>query len=254
MSTFPLMSLQADPSLSAEDIMRKAVERASATRASTNGSDYTYRKVNVTEEFDSTGHVKQRKHRTFQVYYRDGTTQVTLVEVNGHVPDPADLKFQAQTQSSVHQFFGQPAVGGDNRESFLTSEIAERFNFVLAGECSLNGRPTYRVTFEPKDQGPPAYRTLDRVLKRITGTLWIDAQEFEIARADLQLGSEVDFLGGVIGCLRKLAYTMTRSRMADGIWLLSFSSGDFEGRKLLDSVRIKMRSESTNFRLITGNR
>jgi hypothetical protein len=234
--------------------MRKAVERASVTRANTNGSDYTYRKVNVTEEFDSSGHVKQRKQRAFQVYYRDGTTQVRLVEVNGHPPDPADLKFQAQTQSSVHQFFGQPAAGGDNRESFLTSEIAARFNFVLGGECSMNGRPTYRVTFQPKDQVPPAYRTLDQVLKRISGTLWIDAQEFEIARADLKLGSEVDFLGGVIGCLRKLAYTMTRSRMADGIWLLSFSAGDFEGRKLLDSIRIKMRSESTNFRLMAENK
>ena len=234
--------------------MRKAVERASATRANINGSDYTYRKVNVTEEFDSSGHVKQRKQRTFQVNYRDGSTQVRLVEVNGHAPDQADLKFQAQTQSSVHQFFGQPAAGGDNRESFLTSEIAERFNFALSDECSINGRPTYRVRFQPKDQSAAAFRPLDRVLKRISGTLWIDAQEFEIARADLQLGSEVNFLGGVIGCLRKVAYTMTRSRMADGIWLLSFSDGDFEGRKLLDSIRIKMKSESTNFRLITENR
>src|SRR5439155_24678474 len=107
--------------------------------------------------------------------------------------------------------------------------------------------------FQPKDPGPPTHRTLDRVMKRISGTLWIDAQEFEIARSDLELGSEVDFLGGVIGCLRKLAYTMTRSRMADGIWLLSFSVGDFEGRKLVESVRIKMRSESTNFRLVAAD-
>jgi hypothetical protein len=48
--------------------------------------------------------------------------------------------------------------------------------------------------------------------------------------------------------LKKLAYTMTRTRVADGVWLSTFSSGDFEGRKLVDSLRIKTSSRSTNFR------
>jgi len=54
-------------------------------------------------------------------------------------------------------------------------------------------------------------------LNRISGTIWIDADEFEIARADVRLGSEVDLLGGVVGSLKKLAYTMTRTRVADGV-------------------------------------
>jgi hypothetical protein len=85
-------------------------------------------------------------------------------------------------------------------------------------------------------------------MNRLSGTVWIDAQEFEIARADLQLGSEVTLLGGLAGSLKKLAYTMTRTRMADGIWLNSFSSGDFEGRKLIDSMRIKTKSHATGFK------
>jgi hypothetical protein len=84
-------------------------------------------------------------------------------------------------------------------------------------------------------------------LSRISGTLWIDAQEYELARADLNLASEVDFLGGMIGSLRKMAYTMTRTRVADGVWLNTSASGEFEGRKLLDSMRIKTRSQLTSF-------
>jgi hypothetical protein len=52
--------------------------------------------------------------------------------------------------------------------------------------------------------------------------------------------------------LRKLAYSMTRIRVADGVWLHSFSSGNFEGRKLLEPLRIKMKSECTNFRLMAA--
>ena len=62
------------------------------------------------------------------------------------------------------------------------------------------------------------------------------------------MGSEVDFLGGVVGSLKKLAYSMTRTRVGDGFWFNTLSTGDFEGRKLLDSMRIKTKSQSTNFR------
>jgi len=55
-------------------------------------------------------------------------------------------------------------------------------------------------------------------------------------------------LGGVLGSLKKMAYTLMRTRLADGQWFNASSSGDFEGRKLLDSTRVKTSSRSTNFR------
>jgi hypothetical protein len=240
------------PPLSAETIIQKAVERAGNHHVPTARPDYTYTKLNVTEELDGKGMVKERKERVFEVHFQAGVTWVKLLEVDGHAPDHGDLKLQAETQSSIHRFLGQSASKGDNRENFLTPELVARFDFSLLGQCSFNGRTTYQVHFQPKTPQPPVRRILDRLLNQVSGTLWIDGEEYEIARADLQLGSEVDFLGGVIGCLRKLAYTMTRTRMADGVWLHSVSSGDFEGRKLLDSMRIKMRSESTNFRIMAA--
>ena len=91
-------------------------------------------------------------------------------------------------------------------------------------------------------------RLADRLLNRISGTLWIDAEEFELARADLVLRSEVNLFGGIAGSLRKLAYSMVRTRVAEGVWIGTLTSGDFEGRKLLDSMRIKTRSRAENFR------
>jgi hypothetical protein len=112
----------------------------------------------------------------------------------------------------------------------------------------MNGRTAYEISFQPKNPAPPSHHVLDRLLDRLSGTIWIDAEEFEIARADIQLRSEVNLLGGVVGSLKKLAYTMTRTRVADGLWFNTSSSGDFEGRKLIDSMRIKTKSESRNFK------
>lgn len=240
--------------LNADEIIRKAVERASNSPRNTAATGYTYTKVNVTEELDGKGKVKQRKRRVFQVSFQAGTTWVKLLEVDGHRPAEADLKYQAETQSGMHQLLGSPNSGEENHDSFLTREVTARFDFTMAGQTFINGREAYQIHFAPKASGPPAHRMLDHLLDRISGTLCVDSQEYEVARADIELGSEVDFLGGVLGCLRKLAYTMTRVRVADGIWLHSVSSGDFEGRKLLDSMRIKTKSECTNFRLMAANK
>ena len=238
--------------LTCDQVIQKALERASSIRHEPN-SDYTYTKVNVTEELDGKGKVKQRKKRVFQVSFRGGTTSVKLIQVDGHSPAGADLKNQAETQSGMRQLFGKPNSGEDNRESILTLEVVARFDFVLVGQACLNGRPAYQIHFAPKTTEPPVRHMIDRLLDRISGTLWIDSEEFEVARADLELGSEVDFLGGVLGSLRKVVYSMTRIRVADGLWLHSVSCGDFEGRKLLDSMRIKTKSESTNFRFLAAN-
>lgn len=236
--------------LTAKEIIRKASTRAQTAETPTSKAGYTYTKVTVTEELDSSGNVKDRKERVYEVSFKGGSTRVKLLEVNGQLPGEAEAKKQAENEANSRQMMGSSkGRPGEGRENFLTPELVGRFDFRLIGEETVNGRKAYRVGFDPKVPEPPVRRMVDRLLNRISGTLWIDAEEFEVARADIHLRSEVNLLGGMIGSLKKLAYSMTRTRVADGVWLNSFSTGDFEGRKLLDSTRVKTKSQTSNFRL-----
>jgi hypothetical protein len=85
----------------------------------------------------------------------------------------------------------------------------------------------------------------------LSGRIWIDQAEYEVAQADIRLASQLDILGGLVGSLKKVAFTMTRTRLSDGIWLSTWSTGDFEARKLLKTIRIKLRSESANIKPAT---
>ena len=242
----------ADMPAKAEEIISKAVARSQRPVVGSDRPAFTYTKVAVTEEFDATGKVKEHKEKVYQVSFRGGASFAKLLEVNGRAPAEADLKKQAENELSLHQILGEgKATKGDNREGLLTQQVAARFDFELSSIDSLNGRRAYVIDFKPKAPALPTHRLVDRLLDRLSGRLWIDVEEFEIARAQVHLRSEVDLLGGLVGCLRKLAYTVTRTRVAEGVWLNSFSSGDFEGRKLLDSMHIKMHSESSNFRPVT---
>jgi len=244
-------SLLAQNSLSADDVIQKAVARAQRSETKPGKGAFTYTKLTVLEELDSSGKVKEHKDKVYQVNFQNGSTFAKLVEVNGHPPDEADMKKQAENESNARQMTGSKANKGDNRENFLTPEIVARFDFRLLEQTNFNGRPTYHVTFQPKNPAPPSHHMVDRLLDRISGAVWIDAEEFEIARAEIQLGSEVSLLGGVVGSLKKLAYSMTRTRIGDGLWFNTSSVGDFEGRKLIDAMRIKTRSQSINFRPIS---
>src|SRR5262249_43375511 len=174
--------------MSSDQIIQKAVALAQNSSARPGKGAYTYTKLTVMEEFDSTGKVKEHKEKVYQVNFRDGATFAKLVEVNGHAPGQADLKKQAENESNASQMTGSKSKKGENHENFLTPEIVERFDFRLLRQTNFNGRATYQVAFQPKHPAPASHHMVDRLLDRISGMVWIDAEEFEIARAELQLG------------------------------------------------------------------
>jgi hypothetical protein len=243
------MVVRAEDAISGDSVIQKAVARGqSETRNA--APDFRYTKITVTEELDDDGKVQTRKEKVYDIAYRNGSPSAILLRVNGKAPSADDRKKQSENEMNFRQIVGPQSKTNrnDQRDTFLTPEVAARFRFKLVGCTNLNGRTAYEVLFEPKTPALPVRRMADRLLNRISGTLWIDTEEFEVARADIVLGSEVNLLGGIAGTLRKLAYTMVRTRIAEGVWIGTLTSGDFEGRKLLDSMRIKTKSESVNFR------
>lgn len=247
---FRAMASRAAAPLTADAIIQKSVVRGQQDQQNT-VPDFIYRKLTVTEELDGDGNVKEHREKVYEVSYRDGLSHATLLLVNGHLPSETDLRQQSQNEMNIRQITGDSqSTKGDNRENFLTPELVSRFDFTLLGQTNLNGRTTYQIAFQPKNPLPPVHRLMDRLLNQLSGTLWIDAEEFEVARAEVALRSEVNLLGGIAASLKKLTYTLERTRVAEGIWFSTLSSGDFQGRKLLDSTHIKTKSRSVQFRRI----
>jgi len=240
---------RAETALSADDIMRHAVERAESLSSSVARPDYTYTKHTVTDELDAQGHVKGRKEKLYEVLVESGLSYLKLLQVDGRQLSGEQLRKQQERDAAERQKLtdSQPGRKGDNRENFLTAELVERYHFSLLDKQTVNGRTAYRLAFEPKS-GLVVRRLTDRFLNQIAGTVWIDAEEFEIARAEIHLQSEVALWGGVVGTLKRCAFTLERTRLPDGIWFNAFSNGFFEGRKLLEPMLIKTQSESSNFR------
>ncbi len=240
------------PALSADQIIQKTVQRAASLEVRNARPNYHYTKHTVTEELDLKGHLKDRKEKLYDVLVESGLSYLKLLEFNGQALSPAESKKQEERELAERQKFtdAKPDKKGDDRENFVTPDLIEKYNFTLVEQKVFNGRTTYLLSFEPKDK-LPVRKLTDRFLNEVAGTVWIDSQEFEVARVEAHLKGEVALWGGMIGTLKECAYTLERTRLADGAWFNSFSHGVFEGRKLLEPMVIRTRSNSSNFRRVT---
>ena len=75
----------------------------------------------------------------------------------------------------------------------------------------------------------------------------MDAGEFEVAKAEIDLLDEVTMWGGVLGAMKKFSFDIERTRV-DDVWFNRISNFEVEGRKLLDGTRLRVKSEASNFR------
>lgn len=249
-----LSQVRADEAaLTADQIVQRAVERSSAVNKPHARPNYFYDKHTVREDLNGSGLLKDRTEKRYEVTVESGLSYLKLIEVNGETLSPAQQKKQNDREIAERQKMtdAKPGQKGDERENFLTAELVSRYQFTLLGQKAINGRDAYLLAFKPKSGELPNHKVTDRFLNQITGKVWIDAADFEIARAEVRLQAEVALWGGLIGTLRQCSYTLERTRLADGSWFNHFSHGYFEGRKLLEPMCIRTRSEADNFRRVT---
>jgi hypothetical protein len=238
------------PSLTPGEIIQKALQRARSSDTRVTSHDYLYNRHTVNETLDDQGRLRERKEKLFEVQLQSGLSHQKLIELNGQPIPEEELKKQSERELAQRQ--KQPADAKPQKvwrdtESLLTSDLVEKYNFTLAGVKQLNGRDTYVLAFQPKSH-LPVHKFNDRVLNHVGGTIWIDALEFEVARVQARLQSEVTLWGGMLGTVRTGSYTVERTRLPDGAWFDRFSRGVFEGRKLLEPMLIRTRCEFSNFR------
>jgi hypothetical protein len=242
-----------EAALSPEQIVQKAIERSSTVNAAHARPSYFYDKHTIREDLDSKGDLKDRIEKRYEVTVESGMSYLKLIQVNGETLSLSEQKKQNDREIAERQKMtdAKPGQKGDERENFLTADLVSRYQFTLVERKAINGRDAYVLSFKPKSSDLPNHKLTDRFLNQICGKVWIDAQDFEIARAELHLQSEVALWGGLIGTLRQCNYTLERVRLGDGSWFNHFSHGYFEGRKLLSPMVIRTRSESANFRRVT---
>ena len=229
-------------------IMQKVMESAEQAATNKNRSGFVFKMTTVVEDFNPDGTVKARKERTYDVRVINGITEMKLKAIQGENLTQTALKKEAENDSKIRQKLVQTKSGsGDKREDFLNPDILIKYRYRVVGEETVSNRPCYKLTFEPKFGELKVKSAPDLLLNRLSGEIWVDIEEFQIAKAAVHLREEFNLWGGLLVTIKKLNFTLTRIRVEKDVWFNQTFTSLIEGHKLMIPMRIRGSSTSTDF-------
>jgi hypothetical protein len=234
-------------------IVDKVIERAKWRETQNLPAKYAYAQIETTEKFYDSGEVKEREERLYQVFPIGAYPYKRLIQRNAQMLSGHELQQEQERErkfrAPIEQGKKPKKDDGDFGVQF-NRDLVSRYDSLLAGEEMLNGRSAYVLAFKPRTGDLPVNHRIDPILNKLEGKIWIDREDYEIAKADIHMtGGPVSF-GYVLAAIRKLHVIFEQTRVDDA-WLPSLIENTVEGRFLFNTLNRKDVFRSSDFHRAT---
>jgi hypothetical protein len=254
-SPAPLRGQNRPEQPNAEQIIQRLIARAHANQERHADARYTYTQQSVAETLDGKGAVKKREVRDYVAVPISGQLYLRLLRKDGKPLEGRDLRDEQERQRKFREKMSRPkGEQKDDGEVEFNEELFNKYRFTLEGKETLNGRSSFLLNFEPRSRDLPIRRRIDRLLNELKGRLWVDEQDYDLAKMDAHLMTEVNAWGGFLATIRTFNLHYEQTRMADGTWLPQAAQGTIEGRIVLKWLNVRFNQQSGNYqKLSEGN-
>src|SRR5215831_1260383 len=222
--------------------------------------DYGFVRAVERKEFSSNGALRSQHSWLFHRELRDGFLVSHLIERDGKgIPEEerrandqiiakrlAELKAMTPEQRRKEEEENRKRAAENNA---WLNELPDALDYKLAGEEMVNSRPAWVLSCEP-NKGYRAKTLRARVFEKMRGRVWIDKQEPELARADVEMFDTVSIGWGMLGRIEKgTRFFIQRTRVAKDQWLPEAQTLRFSARMLLfKSQHSEVTTRFSNFR------
>ena len=236
-------------------LVRQCLVNLDKTDAQMRGYEYTIHEDS--KEYEGHAAAKTRSV-VMRRGYIDGLPVNRVLARNGTALTPAEqqkneeeLKAsvatrKAETPEQREKQAAERRKRNAERESWY-KEAPEALDYKLAGEDTLDGRKMLIVAFSPH----PGYHPKNlwsRVLEKMTGKIWVDPEESEIARAEAGLSGDVTIGWGLVARINQGShFTLTRSRAAPHVWLTGKQTASYSARIVFKTIRGESTTEFSDF-------
>jgi hypothetical protein len=233
-----------------EDIVHKMVDRANAWKEKDENEEkqLSYRERMAVDKLLPDGAPKDREEKVYEVVPVNGEPTPKLVEKNGKPPLPSDLREEEARLRKEREASRKRKDADSDNTIELNEELVGKYAFELVGEDVVEGRPVYTLTFKPKSKNLPVRRKLDYALNRMAGKVWVDQEDYEIAKADMRLIESVQLWWGLLASLREFALKFEQAKLPDGCWFVQHFDMTVDVRFLFTRVHLKQEDWLSDFK------
>jgi hypothetical protein len=248
----PLLVHAADALPSADEVMKRAVERAKWVEEQNIEATHAYTRLSVTEQLDDNEAVKEHEELLYHVYPVEGLPFAELIQKNGSTPTPPDLKKERERQKKIRERLAQRRQHRDDEDVTLDEELVSKYRFQMMAREAVNGRAAFVLGFEPRSDDLPVRRRVDRFLNKLVGTLWVDEHDYDISKVVFHLKENVAVGWGILASFRKFDVSFLQTRASSGVWFPSRIDAYIDGRVLFKSFHVRQREQMSDFRTVTS--
>ena len=219
--------------------------------------NYTFHEITLTDELDPNGAVKGMNSEERDVFFVNGFRIAQLTKKNGKELSEADRKSE---QDRIHKLIEKdvkaPPGHSYNRrgENAGVSQILPLMKISNPRRITLNSRSTLAFDFVG-DPHAKAHGLAENAARKITGTVWIDESDHEVARLEARFDDNFNIGGGFLASIRKgTSLIFEQSRLDQELWMPAVSEIHLTARELLvKGVRQNIHIKDSDFRRFETN-
>jgi hypothetical protein len=249
----PVVVTNTVPPPTFDQLSSNVVARSKFERTRNTTAQFTFTKLRVLEELDSKAKVTDRKQSRQEWFPINGSPFARTVERNGKPLTEKERQAEADREAAVRagkKPVRSPEATKRDQAWQFTDEMLARYAFTVTGPETVRGRPAWVVEFAPRSQDLPVKQVTDRVANKVAGKVWVDTEDWEVARLKVWLTEELTFIGGVAGVLRQFELQLDRTRIEPNAWLPTAIDFQMAGREFLVNKRLHFREEATDFKRV----
>jgi hypothetical protein len=205
--------------------------------------DYTYIDRVVENKLDGKGGIKSTEAKTYEIMELYGEQVQRLIQRDDKPLSEKDAakeeeRIQKLTDKRKNETEEERARRQVEREKQreknreFVREVADAYDFQLLGSELVEGRDTWVIGGEPKPDFQAKLKEA-QMLSKFHGRLWIDKEELQLARMDVEAIDTVSF-GWVLARIHKgTRLVFEQTRVNDEVWLSKHISFKFDARVAL---------------------
>jgi len=215
--------------------------------------NYTFHESERTDELDRQGNTKKTISSEREVFYVNGHQIRRFLKRNGVELNAGErAREDERIRKLVEQGLKEPRPGGGNGRGGLISPILAVCRLSNPRRIVLNGRDTWTFEFA----GDPAAKSrgmVEDAAKKLSGTLWIDERDRQVAKISIRFDSTFR-VGGFLAAVQKgTNMTFEQAPVGDGLWLPVSSDQHLDVRVAVMSQRGDIHLRNSGFRRFDVN-
>jgi hypothetical protein len=183
---------------------------------------YSYLERDETRHLDMAGHVKSEEVDVSRAFLVNSVQFEQLVERNGRPPSAEEERKQNEEIDKLKRLTPEQHTEQLSKEeeenTSLVAEVPKAFDFQLAGEEVVNGRPAWILQAAPHP-GYQARGKYGKMFSKVAGKLWVDKQDFGWIKVDGYVTTPFSMGLFFARVLRGSHITMEQKHVDEGLWM-----------------------------------